>query len=80
LNAVLKQMLEPLFDFSRGSISCHSFRAALPSALAARPGEVSAEDIKNWGRWRSEAYTTYTRLKQDQKKTLYEKIVNTLLK
>jgi hypothetical protein len=80
LNAVLKQMLEPLFDFSRGSISCHSFRAALPSALAAHPGEVSAEDIKNWGRWRSDAYTTYTRLKQDQKKTLYEKIVNALLK
>jgi hypothetical protein len=77
LNAVLKQLLEPLFDFSLGSISCHNFRAALPSALAACPGAVSAEDIKNWGCWRSDAYQMHTRLKQDQK-TLYEKFFKSL--
>jgi hypothetical protein len=78
LNAALKTLLEPLFDFTEGSISCHSFRAALPSALAARPQQVSAEDIKNWGRWSSDAYQTYTRLKHQQKRELYSKIVNTL--
>jgi hypothetical protein len=78
LNAALKTLLEPLFDFTEGSISCHSFRAALPSALAARPQQVSAEDIKNWGRWSSDAYQTYTRLKHQQKRELYSKIINTL--
>jgi site-specific recombinase XerD len=79
LNAALKSLLSPLFDFSQGSISCHSFRAALPSALAARPQQVSAEDIKHWGRWSSDTYQSYTRLKQDQKKHLYAKIVATLM-
>jgi hypothetical protein len=79
LNTALRAMLEPLFDFSEGSISCHSFRAALPSALAARPDVMLGEDIKNWGRWSSDAYQSYTRLKHDQKKILYEKIVNALL-
>jgi site-specific recombinase XerD len=79
LNAALKTLLEPLFDFSQGSISCHSFRAALPSALAARPHQVSAEDIKHWGRWSSDTYQSYTRLKQDQKRELYKKIVSTLM-
>lgn len=79
LNSALKAMLEPLFNFEEGSYSCHSFRAALPSAMAASPEDMSEEDIKNWGRWSSNAYQGYTRLKQDQKKSLYDKIVNTLL-
>jgi hypothetical protein len=56
LNSALKTLLGTIFNFEEGSISCHSFRAALPSALAARPSEISSEDIKNWGRWKSEAY------------------------
>jgi hypothetical protein len=79
LNSALKTLLGPLFNFSEGSISCHSFRAALPSALAARPTDISAEDVKNWGRWRSDAYEGYTRLKQQQKQTLYGKIVKALM-
>jgi hypothetical protein len=79
LNAALKTLLEPVFDFRQGSISCHSFRAALSSALASRPNQVSAEDIKHWGRWSSDTYQTYTRLKHDQKKELYGKIIDTLM-
>jgi hypothetical protein len=74
LNAALKTLISPIFNFKEGSISCHSFRVALPSALAAPPSEISAEDIKNWGRWKSEAYHGYTRLKHQQKKELYKKI------
>jgi hypothetical protein len=79
LNAALKTLLSPIFNFEEGSISCHSFRAALPSALAARPSEVSAEDIKNWGRWKSDAYQGYTRLKHQQKQELYQKITRSLM-
>jgi hypothetical protein len=79
LNSALKVLLEPIFDFREGSYSCHSFRAALPSAMAASPDSMSGEDIKNWGRWSSDTFQTYTRLRYDQKKKLYKKIVNNLL-
>jgi hypothetical protein len=79
LNNALRILLSPLFDFSKGSISCHSFRAALPSAMAANPAKLPEEDIKNWGRWSSNAYQTYTCLKHDQKKSLYNKILDNLL-
>jgi hypothetical protein len=44
LNCALKAMLEPLFDFS--SYSCHSFQAALPSAMMASPEDVSRRTSK----------------------------------
>jgi hypothetical protein len=79
LNAALKTLVSPIFNFKEGSISCHSFRAALSSALAAPPSEISAKDIKNWGRWKREAYRGYTCLKHQQKKELYEKITESLI-
>jgi hypothetical protein len=78
LNGVLRTLLGDVCDFKTDTISCHSFRAAIPSALAAQPDQMSAEEIKLWGRWRSEAYQSYTRLKTGQKKILYGKILNVL--
>jgi hypothetical protein len=58
----------------------HSFRAGIPSALAANPNAVSDMDIKNWGRWTSDSYLVYTRLKLKQKCALYSKILKVLNK
>jgi hypothetical protein len=59
-------------------ITGHSFRAALPSALASCPDIASQDDIRQWGRWTSDSYLLYTRLKIRQKKLIFAKIVSAL--
>ncbi len=51
--------------------SGHSFRAAIASALAENTTLASDTDIKKWGRWSSEAYMIYTRLKLEQKRAIF---------
>ncbi len=60
------------------NITGHSFRAAIPAMLARFPELSSGEEIMGWGRWGSKAYLSYTRLKIDQKKKIYDKIVSVL--
>jgi hypothetical protein len=78
LNKILRQLLEGVVDWSRDVISCHSFRAGVPSALSRFPDLMSSDDVKGWGRWSSDAYQRYTRLKVDQKRSIFEKIVSAL--
>jgi hypothetical protein len=78
LNRILRQLLADVVDWSRHSISCHSFRAGVPSALSRHPDLMTSDDVKGWGRWSSDAYQRYTRLKVDQKKTIFEKIITAL--
>ncbi len=63
---------------SSKEISSHSFRAAIPSALAKFPELTSSNEIMGWGRWKSEAYLCYTRLKQDQREKIFSKIITSL--
>lgn len=79
LNKLLKQLLADTLDGSADSITCHSFRAGIPSALARFPDLASAEDIKGWGRWDSNCYATYTRLKADKKRAIFCKIASAIL-
>ncbi len=58
------------------NFSGHSFRAAIPSALANTPDLASDSDIMMWGRWSSESYKSYTRLKHNARKAIFEKIVS----
>jgi hypothetical protein len=78
LNKILRELLLPVIGPVAIDITGHSFRAGLPSAMATNPGLVNDNDIKSWGRWSSESYQLYTRLKIQQKKCLFEKIVSVL--
>jgi hypothetical protein len=73
-NVCLRDLLRPLIGLESDSLSAHSFRAALPSALATDPTSVLSTDLKLWGRWHSSSYSLYTRLKFDQRKSLFNKI------
>ncbi len=75
-NKALKVLLEDIVDYSKDKISCHSFRAGLPSLISRHPDLFSSEDIKGWGRWSSEAYNHYTRLKIDQRMKIFDKIMS----
>jgi hypothetical protein len=39
---------------------------------------MTSDDVKGWGRWSSDAYQRYTRLKVDQKRSIFEKIITAL--
>ena len=47
-------------DYSKGVITCHSFRAGLVSILGAAGFKDS--DLKTLGRWSSRAYEIYCKL------------------
>jgi hypothetical protein len=80
LNCTIRKLLEPVIGPSANLISGHSFRAALPSAMANDPEATKDIDIKQWGRWTSDSYLLYTRLKYKQKKYLFKKITDVLNK
>ena len=70
LNRTLRDLLQGIVDYDVATISSHSFRAGLATAMA-RAG-YSDEEIKRQGRWRSDAFMKYiklgraTRLEQQQ--------------
>jgi hypothetical protein len=78
LNSILKRLLSDVVDQGRDSITCHSFRAAIPSVLTRHPTLATSDDVKGWGHWSSEAYQRYTRLKIDQKRSIFNKIMAVL--
>jgi hypothetical protein len=75
LNSTLHDLLHPILGHTAYEYSGHSFRAGLPSALASCPDLVADEQIKSCGRWTSDSFKIYTRLKTSQKKFLFEKIL-----
>ena len=73
LNKVISEMLKPHLGEEAQLYSCKSFRAALPSALAALPCEGNEKFIKRWGRWDSNAFEKYIRLSHLAKRRIFEK-------
>ena len=73
-NKALRVLLADVVDFERDSISCHSFRAGLPSLVAQHPELFTSDDIKKWGRWEGESFNKYTRLTDTPKEKIFQKI------
>jgi hypothetical protein len=80
LNKIVRDLLRPIIGNAADLISGHSFRAGVASAMANDPEAANDRDIKSWGRWTSESYLLYTRLKLKQKKALFNKIRSVLEK
>lgn len=79
LNLELKHLLRDICIPGVNDITCHSFRGAVPSAMAEHPDLVTKGELKGWGRWASDSYKKYTRLDNMQKQSLFERIKLTLL-
>jgi len=74
----INKILEKIFaDFTdeNSKISCHSFRAAIPSAMASNPDKSTVEEIKQWGRWHSDSFEKYTRQEREKRRNLFYKTV-----
>jgi hypothetical protein len=78
LNTTLHSLLTPLIGEAAYQYSGHSFRAALPSALASCPDIAADSQIKQWGRWSSDCFKLYTRLKYKQKHYIFQKMLTAL--
>ena len=61
-------------------IVSHSFRAGIPSHLAALGTPEADGAAKEWGRWRSEAFKTYTKHHVAAKKEIFKTVCSLLLK
>jgi hypothetical protein len=80
INVLVQKLLHPVIGNVAYSLSAHSFRAGLASLMASRPDKTSDSEIRSWGRWSSDSYMLYTRLKFGQKRAIYDKIVSILNK
>ena len=78
VNSLIPQLLHKHLGPAASELSGHSFRAGIPAALACHPDVASSSDIMGWGRWKSDAYLSYTRLKHEQKRSTFQKIANIL--
>ena len=78
-NLSIRNLLKKHLGAKSMELSSHSFRAAIPSALAKFPDKGVKENIKDWGRWDSPCYLRYTRLKMNQRKEIFSSVCKVLL-
>jgi hypothetical protein len=71
----IKGLLVKHIGLNALQLSGHSFRAVIPAALASNPSLATDHEIMIWGRWSSDSYKSYTRLKHEAKLAILKKIV-----
>ena len=77
MNEILESLLTDFTD-SLHKITCHSFRAGLPSVIAANPDKSGVQDLKEWGRWHTDSYEKYTKQDREKRRVLFYRYVNML--
>ena len=77
MNEILEKILSDFTDEFH-KISCHSFRAGMPSVIASYPDKSAVADLMEWGNWHSDSFERYTKHEREKKKTLFYKYVNLL--
>jgi hypothetical protein len=78
LNIVLKELLCDIYVPGEKTISCHSFRTALPSLLHTHPNVFSSSEIQSWGRWQGMSYLVYLKLHRKNRRCTFKKFVDIL--
>jgi len=71
----IQELLTPYLGPDAKHIQGHSFRAAIPSAMADFPELADNEEIKSFGRWCSDSFQLYTRLQLNKKRSIFKKIM-----
>ncbi len=80
VNKILPLLLEKYMGSAAKEYLGHSLRPALASALANDPEVASDKEVRKWGRWTSNSYLLYCRLKLEQKRFLFGIITSVLNK
>ena len=61
-------------------VTGHSFRGGIPSLLAAEATPAAETALKEWGRWRSQAFESYTQFHVATRREIFSRITKLLLK
>ena len=77
MNKIIGSLLRQFTD-EKNTLSCHSFRAAIPSAIASHPNKVTVAEVKEWGNWHSDSYKKYTRQERDKDREIFYKTIGLL--
>jgi hypothetical protein len=80
LNVILRELLGDIYKKGTDSITCHSLRAAIPTALHESMHNTEHTDTKEWGRWKSNAHRAYTKLQTKHKQHLFGRVTEALTK
>ncbi len=74
VSKTIQKFIEPHIGSKAKHFTGHSFRVGIPAALANSTELASDEDIKKWGRWSSNSFEAYTRLKLSARRSIFDKI------
>ena len=61
-------------------VTGHSFRGGIPSVLATEASPAAEAALKEWGRWRSQAFECYTQFHVATRREIFNRISKLLLK
>ena len=79
LNTLLPILMAKTGLLKEGELfSGHSFRSGIPSLLGALPDSAAVSALKEWGRWRSDAYRCYTKYHVSHKRIIFNQICDLL--
>ena len=78
MNQLLKRTLDPLFP-GLGRFTPHSFRSGLPSLMGAFPALFTEAQLKQKGRWLSDACNRYQKTNGDGLRRTHDALVKALL-
>jgi len=80
INQILRDCFKNVCTNNIDSITSHSFRAAIPTAMMRSGLSGSDKIVKQWGGWSSNCYTVYAKLDTGEKKVYFDKILTALKK
>jgi len=61
-------------------VTGHSFRGGIPSILATEASPAAEAALKEWGRWRSQAFECYTQFHVATRREIFNRVSKLLLK
>jgi hypothetical protein len=77
-NCTIRELMRKHRGNNSGNISGHSFRAGIPAAISNHPALMSNDDVCKWGRWNSNSFKLYTRLKLSARKAISGKLLSAI--
>ena len=77
LNDWLSNLLSDFTDHEF-KITGHSFRAAIPTAMASSPSTCNVSEILEWGNWELNSFKIYTKNEREKKRVIFGKIIECL--
>jgi hypothetical protein len=80
-NSTLRSVVERTGVAGEDSkVTGHSFRGGIPSLLAVEATPAAEAALKEWGRWRSQAFVSYTQFHIATRREIFGRITKLLLK